>query len=502
MLRGLGSSAIVLALLATGCVTAPVDTATVDDIATSTLHKVVTFDATGILALDPDFADVEIRLAPVGASGPEPTLGVLSDGTLFITAGASFQDELRDGPTLARSSDHGMTWELLSTGNALMHPKTSLDPWMWVDPQTDRVFNAPLYVACTWASWSDTGGDSWDGFNPVTGCVQGIPAHDHQKLTSGPAPEGVSTMGYDGIVYYSYNSFRDEGTWIQTSLDGGQTYSLGQAVHPPSCHSGIAGPVAVGADGTAYSPQPTCDGIQMATSKDGGATWTLADVDDVGSMNALAHMTDAAVDNGLNAYGTWTGEDGFAYVTRTTDAGETWSKPLRVSPPGVNSTLHNVVTAGEAGQVAVAYLGSRADTSGWEETHAEAADPEAVWHLFLSVTKDALAESPVWTTIQVTPDDDPVQIGQIWLSGGGEASRNLLDFIDMVRSPDGRIYIGYADGCDKCASDTESRRSDAVVAILERGPSLLGGLLGPLEEMMDHGHREGKLLPVGPIAVD
>lgn len=489
MLRGLGILTA-CALLLAGCVAPPedIEAASFDDALRAT-QRLVSFDATGVLPLDEDFRDMVVRVAQVGEDGPEPTLGVLADGTIFITAGGA--------DTLARSTDHGKTWDLVTTGTLLSAPKASLDPWMWVDPATDRIINAPLYVACTWMTWSDDAGETWDEFNPVAGCVQGIPAHDHQKITSGPPAEGVETSGFESVIYYSYNSFRDEGTWIQTSFDGGETFTMGQAVHPSSCHGGIAGPVAVGPDGTAYSPKPTCDGLEMAVSKDSGATWTLASIEDVGSANALAHMTDAAVDNANNAYATWNGEDGDAYITRTTDRGETWSKAIRVSPPDVTVTAHNVITAGDTGRVAVAYLGTRADSSKWDDQHAEAADDKAVWHLFLSVTEDALAADPVWTTVQVTPDEDPVQIGNIWLSGGGEDSRNLLDFIDMVQR-DGRIYIGYADGCDACKSASESRGREAAVAMVERGPSLLGGLLGPLGDLLDDDADEaGTRLPLG-----
>lgn len=471
MLRGLGVLVLVSALALAGCVQAPdgVDAASIEG-AGDAASRLVSFTASGLVPLAPAFSGLDVRISDVGYDGPEPSMGVTSDGTIWITAGEQ---------ELARSSDHGRTWELVTTGSAVTAPKANLDPWMWVDPWTDRIINAPLYVACTWMTWSDDGGESWDGFNPVTGCAQGIPAHDHQKLTSGPPAEGVTVTGYENVLYYSYNSFRGEGTWIQQSYDGGKTFTLGQAVHPDSCHSGIAGPVAVGDDGVAYSPKPTCDGIEIAVTKDSGATWSLVSVEDVGTIDALAHMTDAAVDKSLNAYAVWTGEDGLPYLTRSTDSGATFSKPIRVSPPGVTSTTHNVVTAGESGRVAVAYYGTRADTSEWEDKSAQSAPPETVWNLYLTMTEDALADEPVWTTVQVTPDEDPVQIGCIWLSGGSNACRNLLDFIDMVQL-DGRVYIAYADGCDACKSASESTGRAATVAIVERGPSLLGGLLEPL----------------------
>lgn len=329
-------------------------------------------------------------------------------------------------------------------------------------------------------TWSDDAGATWDA-NLVTGCAAGIPGHDHQKITTGPPAAGVTTEGYPNVLYYSYNSLRKDGTWIARSLDGGRTFELGQLVHPASCHSGIAGPVAVGRDGVAYSPKPTCDGLALAVSKDSGATWELSYVNDAGSVDALAAMTDAAVDAGQNAYATWTGADGLPYLTHSTDAGATWSKPMRVSPPEITGSTHNVLVAGDAGRVAIAYLGTRADTSGWNGTSAQDADPTALWHLFLSVTENALTQAPIWTSIQITPDDDPVQVGQIWLSGGSMRSRNLLDFIDMVER-DGRVYIGFADGCARCEKDTDSRGSEATVAYLLEGPSLRESALGPLAD--------------------
>ena len=458
------------ALLLAGCVQAPDLEAASADLAAAPLAPLVMHDATGVFPVPDEWQALTVRLAATGFDGGEPTLGVLSDGTIFTTAGAG---------SLARSRDGGLTWEEVATGDEVARPKANLDPWMWVDPLTDRVYNAPLYVVCTWAAWSDDAGETWD-FNPATGC--GIPAHDHQKLTSGPPAEGVSTEGYPSVLYYSYNSFRREGTWISQSYDGGRTWTVGQAVHPSSCHAGIAGPVAVGPDGTAYSPKPTCDGIHVAVSKDSGQTWKVTGkVTDVGTADALAHMTDAAVDEAGNAYATWTGEDGLPYVTSSADGGETWSKPKLVSPPGVHATVFNVITAGSDGRVAVAYLGTKDDTKGWDTKDAESADADTRWHLFVSFLEDATADQPRVVTTQVTPDDDPVQIGCIWQSGGSNPCRNLYDFIDMVQR-DGRAYVVFADGCAKCSTASQSRGNEAVVAIVEGGPSLLGGVpLAPLQ---------------------
>jgi hypothetical protein len=393
-------------------------------------------------------------------------MGVLSDGTIFTTA---------SGARIARSVDNGHSWEVMDSGDALLRPKTSLDPWLWVDPLTDRVYNAPLYVVCTWAAWSDDAGATWDA-NPLTGC--GVPAHDHQKLTTGAPAEGVTTDGYANVVYYSYNSFRQEGTVITTSLDGGRTWGLGTVVHTPSdCHAGVAGPVAVGPTGVAYSVKPRCEGVAVAVSTDSGATWGEPVLIEDSTMDqALASMTDAAVDAAGNAYLTWVGEDGRAYYAFSADDGQTWSGARAVSPPAVQASVFPVVVAGDAGRVAFGYLGTAADASKWASRSAQDADDKAAWHLYLTFLENGTAETPAFVTVQATPDEDPVQIGCIWQSGGSNPCRNLADFIDMVER-DGRVYVVYSDGCDACKSASESRGSNVVVAILETGPSLRAGVM-------------------------
>jgi hypothetical protein len=437
------------------------------------------------VAIPSGFEAATWRLATTGFNSGEPTIGVASDGTLFTTAG---------GPNIARSTDAGKTWALVGTpASAAQTPKTSLDPWIWLDPLTDRIYNSPLYVVCTWASWSDTHGDTWD-FNPLAGC--GVPAHDHQKLTTGPPAPGVTTSGYPDVIYYSYNSFRsvdqcgencptavaeEGGTQVGVSLDGGRTFGRTIMVHPNDlCHAGIASPVMVAPDGTAYSGHPTCDGLSIATSHDSGASWDdPVLVTDVGAAPALAHMVDVATDEASNAYVTWTSEDGAAYLVRSTDSGATWSVPIRVSPPTLNSTVYNVIIAGAAGHVAVGYYGTTADTSSWEDADAESASDDTRWHMHLSVTDDALAAEPTWTTLRLTPADDPAQIGCIWQSGGSNPCRNLGDFIDLTQL-DGRPYLVFPDGCAGCSSNTQSRGSAVTVAILETGPSLNGAALQPL----------------------
>ena len=70
---------------------------------------------------------------------------------------------------------------------------------------------------------------------------------------------------------------------------------------------------------------------------------------------------------------------------------------------------------------------------------------------------------------------DPTQRGPVCTQGiacaGG--SRNLLDFVDIAVGPDGRVYVVYADGCDKtCETPADSRAHLGIVGIEETGPKL------------------------------
>jgi hypothetical protein len=103
-----------------------------------------------------------------------------------------------------------------------------------------------------------------------------------------------------------------------------------------------------------------------------------------------------------------------------------------------------------------------------------------------------LDENPVFHTYRVS--DDPVQVGSICLNSGdcrdiGGSNRNLLDFNDLHIDIDGRVYIGFADGCTgECATGNNSQPEDSrsrrgSVYYLSSGPSLYEEI-GDLEPLL------------------
>src|SRR4029077_9094737 len=91
----------------------------------------------------------------------------------------------------------------------------------------------------------------------------------------------------------------------------------------------------------------------------------------------------------------------------------------------------------DAGRAAVAFYGS--STSG----DGAANNFSGIWHLYVANTFDGGLH---WTVPDATPND-PIQRGCIWMHGQADIGRNLLDFFDATLDKQGRVQIGYVDGC-------------------------------------------------------
>lgn len=428
----------------------------------------------------PDFPRVVEVM--VGAHGGEPNIGVTSKGGIFVTA---FDSTMR-------STDGGRTWqhvyELEAVKGAPVDPMSTSDPMLWVDPLTDRVFTFHMWpiLACNVDAVSDDNGDSW---TQIPGSC-GIPVEDHQKVMTakphagGPQPSPL----YKDIVYYCYNKLVS--TDCAASLDGGihfeyETIALGSAC------GGINGSPASGPDGTIIVPAGNnCGRPYVAVSQDNGLTWTERTFGD--SVKVTDPQTqvwdidpEVTVTPDGTAYYYSRGGDGSGYLFRTKDYFAHVDGPFKVSPPDVKGVVFGGMASGSDGRLAIAYLGNRE----WAADPSKAPD-NTRWHLFVTNTYDAEAAKPTFTTHQVTPNDDPVQIGCIWLQGGGNPCRNLLDFIDAVADKDGRLHVAFTDGCTEAkgcaknpkATPDESRDRAIAIAIQDHGPSLFAdkGLLPSL----------------------
>ena len=380
------------------------------------------------LPVDVEALNLSFVFSNVGEDGAEPSIGITSSG-----------------------------WQ---------HPSTS-DPWLWVDPVTDRIFDVQMVgLLTTWIAWSDDDGVNWLG-NPHDSGP--IPLNDHIKLGSGPWTDdgyglagGLTSNIYETAVYFCYN--KGVGIFCYTSFDGGASWTV--YVTPR-----VATPTIV-------------------FSKDNGFSWEQRTMgEDVGTPNPRKN-SEVATDSESNAYHVWVGADHGIYMSRSTDSGNTWEQEsTRLSPAEVISTTFPHIDAGDPGRIAITYLGSEnasalntsnIDGVAWDG-NPHYAPANVSYYLYITYSLNALDPEPVFHTVRVSPD--PVQVGSICLNSGdcrdiGGSNRNLLDFNDLHIDREGRVYVAFADGCiDSCASSNNSTPEDSrgrlgAVYYLGSGPSL------------------------------
>jgi hypothetical protein len=433
----------------------------------------------GVFVTGPDGLGVDEELLPlsfvfsdVGEEGAEPSIGVTSSGCIFFIA---FEKPMR-------SCDHGETWVDTSDGSQAFFTN---DPYGWVDPVTDRVFNIHMMgLWTTWIGWSDDDGETWEA-NPHD---SGAPVNDHIKLGSGPWTDegyGMQPLRYERAVYFCYNKLLYISCY--TSYDGGATFEAGgNIVGIATDNGGLHGAITTAPDGTVFLP-PRVPTPTIIFSKDNGLEWEERTMgEDVGTPNPRKNG-EVATDTESNAYNIWVGGDQGVYMSRSTDSGETWEQTsIRISPIEVISATFPHTSAGDPGRIAITYLGSEnASVLGQPNIDGEPWDgnahyaPSNVSHyLYVTYSLNALDPEPVFHTVRVSAD--PVQIGSICLNSGDcrDGNRNLLDFNDLHIDREGRVYIAFADGCTgECATmedpqpeDSRSRRGS--VYYLGSGPSL------------------------------
>jgi hypothetical protein len=359
------------------------------------------------------------------------------------------------------------TWTNVS---ADITSRTSFDPILWTDRATGRTFVAQLAGEFSLTAFTDDDGGTWTTTQPPSA----FPAFDHQTIGGGVYPSPVANPVYPSQVWYCAQFGVSE---CARSDTGGLTWSAPLPMNVGKC-GGLHGHVVVDLRGSIYVPNGGCFDAQVVrrqgliVSDDNGLTWDKRIV-----TGTLARTDGGSGDPGIafdaaNRLYFMTRHDGRAVVVTSDDEGRTWNEPVDVGAPyGIRNTEFTMAVAGDAGRAAVAFLGSTRDGND------QKADFTGVWHLYASVTDDG---GTTWDTVDITPDD-PVQRGCIWMRGGGNPCRNLLDFQGMTLDTQGRILIGYSDGCttEKCLGPDgipdDSRDSLGTIARQTSGRLLHSG---------------------------
>jgi len=376
----------------------------------------------------------------------EPTLGVLNDGTIVFTN----YNGLAKGTQIIRSQDQGQTWENVGPFNqvypAAGQVANSNDPYIYVDPWTDRIVKFDMHaLTAMWVEYSDDGGDTWSV--PFTSYGYYTP-QDHQSIASTPDVNGIAF--HDVIYVFCINTGTSiAGPQCSRSLDGGHTWDVQRPGSPLTTQcSGLHGHVTGAADGWLYRGNPSCEGAAVYASSDGGYSWTEHTVStEIGMQQGWhSHEVSTAADSAGNVYAMRIGDGMQPWVSWSTDHGDTWRDPIMVAAPGVEESGFPTIFAGGDGRVAFGYIGEFSDNEGW--------------YGFIGTITDAHAENPLITTVQVNVDGDILDAqdncGDIRCGGFG-------DFIDIEIDDEGRPWIALAHNLNS---------EEAIIGTWTTGPSL------------------------------
>jgi hypothetical protein len=371
----------------------------------------------------------------VPPSGIATNAGEPSIGVNWNTGKIMFQAVLEtDRVTVSNTNPAMATWEKVSP---LITSQVTLDPILFTDRTTGRTFISSLAGACSLSAFTDNDGTT---STPAVGC--GVPAGiDHQTIGGGPfAPSVVPVLpppvGYQHAVYYCSQDIVDASCAL--SVDGGLTYGPAVPIYTLVNCGGLHGHIKVGPDGTAYVPNRNCGGaVGIIVSGDNGTTWAVHAIPGSASGDSDPSVA-VASDN--TVYAGWHGANGHPMVAVSHDHGATWTIGKDVgTAAGIQNVAFPAMVAGDGNRAALAFLGTT--------TGGNAQDPvnfSGIWHLYIAHTYDG---GSTWTLVDATPND-PVQRGSICLQGTScGQDRNLLDFIDATVDQQGRVLVGYADGC-------------------------------------------------------
>jgi hypothetical protein len=362
---------------------------------------------------------------------------------MYLASFAALRISLDDCSSPARD-----TWT-----NTNVLAAVSLDPILFTDHMNGahRTFVSQLTGQDSITFFTDD-----DGLSYLPSQGGGIPSGvDHQTIGAGPyhAPL-ISTPVYPNAVYYCSQDIAT--SFCARSDDGGATFGAGAPIYTAVQCVGIHGHVKVAPDGTVYVPNRSCGGkAAVVVSTDSGVTWTVKAAP---ASSTTGFLVDPSVGIGTNNVGKPNGQssntiylgyqasNSHPRVAVSHDQGNTWVNDQEVGTEfGIQNSTFPELVSGDDLRAAYAFLGT---TVPGNYTDQASYPQDAPWHLYIATTFDGGA---TWTTIDATPND-PVQRGSICNLGTTSCmhtpnDRNLLDFMDETIDAQGRVLVGYPDGC-------------------------------------------------------
>ena len=385
--------------------------------------------------------------------GTVMSFGGFGDGSFPDTTALRiiFNDSVPLAPTA--------TWEHTESMPTVGAPRAFGDPILFTDHETGRSFVTQLLGLTPLGSTTAITDDDGRSFSLSEG--SGLPSSvDHETFGGGPFAPPLTGINYKNAVYYCSQSVAD--ATCSLSLDGGVTFGPGVPIYAVSDCTGLHGHIKVSPkDGTAYIPNRGCGGDMpyhenskqaIVFSENNGVTWNVRPVTtSTGDGNGTKSDPSLGIATDGTLYFGYQANDGHPRISVSKDKGQTWINDSDVGASlGIQTALFPAVVAGDPDRATFAFFGT---TTPGDNFHCGNGDdcsddlgnnPQPPftgdWYLYIATTYDG---GRTWTTINATPGD-PIQRGGICGTG---TCRNLLDFFDAAIDKQGRVLVGYDDGC-------------------------------------------------------
>ncbi len=384
----------------------------------------------------------------------EPSIAIQPGGPIYVVAPAGCAlngDDSNQCIALWRSTDNGATFSQPAPAAFIAdRPIGGGDSEIAVD-HLGRVYAGDLMTLTSVAVWrSFDQGSHW--LQTLT-----APCADREWIAAGGpnAPTGPNTLyetNHDcsGAGLLAFWRSVDAGTtFLNVSYVASDLSQLGFMVDTQN--NNVEAQLKVDqVSGTVYVLWATAavqDGtnqtlrlVLLGRSQDGGATWRnfLVYTGPPGS-SVLNLFPVLAVDRAGKLYAAWsTNLDGHygVYISSSTDRGEHWTAPTRVSS-SIQTAIFPWIAAGADGRVDLVWLGTDA---------ASPDSPDAQWNVFFGQSKKAFASPSRWSVGQVSQNvmhrGDICRQGLACLLGG---NRSLLDFISVDVDADGMANVVWTD---------------------------------------------------------
>ncbi|HJT46110.1 MAG TPA: hypothetical protein VJ721_07540 [Chthoniobacterales bacterium] len=402
------------------------------------------FEAPGVLVPASALSSGGITVEYLGRGAGEPSIGAN-----WVTGVVNFQSDLQtEFITFNDSCDLTSPKAIWLDRRAPTSQFIDSDPIGFTDHTSgtaNRVFASELTLVSpdtVKISHSDDDGVTWvpDQSGGVASAV------DHQTIGGGPYHAPLINPVYPHAIYYASQDIAFAS--ISRSDDGGLTYGPSVQMYTINQCSGLHGHIKVAPDGTVYVPNRACGNVPIlnggntavVVSTDNGLTWTIKPVLN-GSVTSSAAPDDPAVaiDTAGKIYCLFALNGTTAAVGVSDNQGTTWKNIYDVGAGlGLTNVAFPAAIGGDAGRAAVAFYASKGGAGDSNDDNYT-----GVWHLYVAETFDG---GDHWTTTDVTPYL-PMQRMGLLRGGGGPIDRNLLDFFDMTIDKDGRVLVGYVNGC-------------------------------------------------------